>query len=103
MSIKDHNKNFQSWKEFINETAIYTYDPETGEKLGPESGEMLDGSFEVGQGRALTGIDMEDQDQEIVDTIVNAALGALIGWLVAAGILRLLQGKTLRSKMNKRL
>ena len=101
MSIKDHNKNFQSWKEFINETAIYTYDPETGEKLGPESGEMLDGSFEVGQGRALTGIDMEDQDQEIVDTIVNAALGALIGWLVAAGILRLLQGKTLRSKMNK--
>ena len=98
MSINQHDKNSKLFRKFINETSIYDYDPETGEKTASK-GVTDSGTVEVGHGNELIGIIGKPED--VMDPAMNAALGGLLGWLVAAGIIKLAQSRTMRAKMKR--
>ena len=100
MSIKQHSENSNLWRKFINETSIYTYDPVTGEK-SPAAGITDTGTIEVGQGAEMVGPGSDVGDNSsFIDMLLNGALGALIGWLVARGIISKVKARAARRQLK---
>ena len=97
MSINQHDKNYKLFRKFINETSIYDYDPETGEKTASK-GVTDSGTVEVGHGNELVGKVGEPTD--FMDTLLNGFLGGLIAWLVARKIISKIQARAARRQLK---